>query len=105
MTTRPAPRRPGGDALRRIGHPVQADGLAATSPHTFPDGGPWRTEPPSFEGPEALGAVLAESERLDVPVHRVSRAPLDLHVEARTTWAPLGARSPGPLVRFPADTV
>ncbi|MFD3666363.1 hypothetical protein ACFWVF_38125 [Streptomyces sp. NPDC058659] len=73
MTTRPAPRRPGGEALRRIGHPVPADDLADASPHAFPDGGLWRTELPSVEGPEALAVVLAESARLDVPVHRVSQ--------------------------------
>ncbi|MEU7293697.1 hypothetical protein AB0A76_10900 [Streptomyces exfoliatus] len=73
MTTRPAPRRPGGDALRRIGHPVPADDPAHTSPHAFPDGGLWRTEVPSVESPEALAVVLAESERLGVPVHRVSQ--------------------------------
>ncbi|MFE0650890.1 hypothetical protein ACFVZH_20110 [Streptomyces sp. NPDC059534] len=73
MTLRPAPRRPGGDALRRIGHPVPAPRPDDASPHAFPDGGLWRTEVPSVEGPEALAAVLAESERLDVPVHRVSQ--------------------------------
>ncbi|MEU3478149.1 hypothetical protein ACI2LO_28550 [Streptomyces sp. NPDC033754] len=73
MTTRPAPRRPGGEAFRRIGHPVPAEDLAGASPYAFPDGGLWRTELPSVEGPEALAVVLAESERLDVPVHRVSQ--------------------------------
>ncbi|MEX0167948.1 hypothetical protein [Streptomyces sp. LMG1-1-1.1] len=73
MTLRPAPRRPGGDALRRIGHPAPAVDPADASPHAFPDGGRWRTEIPSVEGPGPLAAVLAESERLDVPVHRVSQ--------------------------------
>nr|WP_202501952.1 hypothetical protein [Streptomyces sp. SID5785] len=43
------------------------------SPHTFPDGGTWRVEIPSVEGPEALAAVLDEAARLDVPVHRISQ--------------------------------
>jgi hypothetical protein len=43
------------------------------SPHVFPDGGTWRTEIPSVEGPEALSAVLEESARLDLPVHRISQ--------------------------------
>ncbi|MFE6061106.1 hypothetical protein [Streptomyces sp. NPDC056431] len=73
MTTRPAPRLPGGDALRRIGHPVPPTDPADASPHSFPDGGRWRTEVPSVESPEALAVVLAESERLGVPVHRVSQ--------------------------------
>ncbi|MFD4375861.1 hypothetical protein [Streptomyces sp. NPDC058486] len=64
---------PGTDALRRIGHSAPSPDPADASPHTFPDGGRWRTEVPSVEGPEALAAVLAESARLDVPVHRVSQ--------------------------------
>ncbi|MER7518377.1 hypothetical protein ABTZ91_18605 [Streptomyces sp. NPDC126499] len=67
------PRRPGAAALARIGHPVPAAETADTSPHTFPDGGTWRTEIPSVEGPEALAEVLKESTRLDVPVHRISQ--------------------------------
>jgi hypothetical protein len=43
------------------------------SPHRFPDGGAWRVEIPSVEGPAALAAALDEAERLDVPVHRVSQ--------------------------------
>ncbi|MCX5230131.1 hypothetical protein ABZY16_08190 [Streptomyces sp. NPDC006553] len=70
---RPAPRLPGGDALRSIGHPVPPTDPADASPHSFPDGGLWRTEVPSVEGPEPLAVVLAESERLGVPVHRVSQ--------------------------------
>ncbi|MGI5359544.1 hypothetical protein ACQI4E_30155 [Streptomyces sp. CA-252508] len=68
-----APRRPGAKALAAIGHPVPATDPADTSPHTFPDGGTWRTEIPSVEGPEALAVVLEESARLGVPVHRISQ--------------------------------
>ncbi|HXY85062.1 MAG TPA: U32 family peptidase [Gaiellaceae bacterium] len=39
----------------------------------FPDGAQYRVEIPSTEGPACLTAVLAEAERLDVPVHRVSQ--------------------------------
>ncbi|NBE55980.1 hypothetical protein, partial [Streptomyces boluensis] len=46
---------------------------ADASPYSFPDGGTWRTEVPSVEGPEALATVLKESARLDVPVHRISQ--------------------------------
>ncbi|WP_258396153.1 hypothetical protein [Streptomyces sp. Amel2xB2] len=46
---------------------------ADTSPHAFPDGGTWRTEVPSCEGPEAVATVLKEAASLDVPVHRVSQ--------------------------------
>ncbi|OEJ57653.1 hypothetical protein BGM19_06420 [Streptomyces agglomeratus] len=68
-----APRRPGADALARIGHTAPDDNPADASPHSFPDGGTWRTEIPSVEGPEALAVVLKESARLDVPVHRISQ--------------------------------
>ncbi|MEE1939736.1 hypothetical protein V1L54_10015 [Streptomyces sp. TRM 70361] len=68
-----APRRPGAAALAALGHPVPVRDPADTSPHTFPDGGTWRTEIPSVEGPEALAAVLTEAAALDVPVHRVSQ--------------------------------
>ncbi|WP_228975917.1 hypothetical protein [Streptomyces sp. DH12] len=73
MTPPPAPRRPGADALDRIGHPSPGPDPADASPHAFPDGGTWRTEIPSVEGPEALAVILKESARLDVPVHRVSQ--------------------------------
>jgi Peptidase family U32 len=39
----------------------------------FPDGAQYRVEIPSVEGPRCLEAVLEESERLDVLVHRVSQ--------------------------------
>ncbi len=39
----------------------------------FPDGAQYRIEIPSVEGPAALAVVLAEAERLAVPVHRVSQ--------------------------------
>lgn len=67
------PRRPGQRALELLGHPWMSDGTPAASPHTFPDGGTWRTEIPSCEGPAALAAVLSESDRLEVPIHRISQ--------------------------------
>ncbi|WP_431046811.1 hypothetical protein ACQUSR_32520 [Streptomyces sp. P1-3] len=73
MTAPSLPRRPGVDALARIGHTVRATDPADASPHAFPDGGTWRTEIPSVEGPEALAVVLKESARLAVPVHRISQ--------------------------------
>ena len=39
----------------------------------FPDGAQYRIEIPSVEGPACLEAVLEESARLDVAVHRVSQ--------------------------------
>lgn len=53
---------PGGD-----GH-----GLPA-SERRFPDGGQYRIEIPSVEGPAALRAVYEAADALGVPVHRVSQ--------------------------------
>jgi hypothetical protein len=39
----------------------------------FPDGGQYRIEIPSTEGPRVLAAVLHEAEQRSVPVHRVSQ--------------------------------
>ncbi|WP_405781060.1 hypothetical protein [Streptomyces sp. NBC_00859] len=69
----PVPRRPGEPALAALGLAAPAPDPADASAYRFPDGGSWRTEVPSVEGPEALAAVLAEAARLGVPVHRVSQ--------------------------------
>jgi hypothetical protein len=63
---------PGESALRGLGLDVTQP-RPATSERRFPDGGAWRVEIPSVEGPDALAAVLEEAARLDVPVHRVSQ--------------------------------
>ncbi|MGK5554388.1 hypothetical protein ACSNOI_22520 [Actinomadura kijaniata] len=65
-------RLPGEHALTDLGFPAR-DTTVPSSPAAFPDGGTWRTELPSCEGPAVLEAVLAESERLDVPLHRISQ--------------------------------
>jgi len=66
------PPLPGEAALGRLGLDVTQP-RPATSERRFPDGGAWRVEIPSVEGPEALAAVLEEAERLSVPIHRVSQ--------------------------------
>ncbi|MBO8201698.1 hypothetical protein ACH4RA_28805 [Streptomyces smyrnaeus] len=73
MTTSTTPRLPGEPALSALELAVPRPEPADASPHTFPDGGRWRTEVPSCEGPEALAVVLKESARLDVPLHRISQ--------------------------------
>ncbi|MFE6807938.1 hypothetical protein [Streptomyces sp. NPDC057696] len=73
MTDSPSPRRPGEPALAALGLSAPRTDDSDTSPHAFPDGGTWRTEIPSVEGPEALAVVLKEASRLDVPVHRISQ--------------------------------
>jgi hypothetical protein len=44
-----------------------------SSPLRFPDGGQYRIEIPSVEGPNALRMVYAQADALGVPVHRVSQ--------------------------------
>jgi hypothetical protein len=44
-----------------------------TSPHRFADGGQYRVEIPSVEGPRVLAAVLDEARTREVPIHRVSQ--------------------------------
>jgi hypothetical protein len=46
---------------------------APSSPLRFPDGGEYRIEIPSTEGPRVLTAVLEEAHKRHVPVHRVSQ--------------------------------
>jgi hypothetical protein len=46
---------------------------AADSPLRFADGGQYRVEIPSVEGPAAFEAVIATAENLGVPLHRVSQ--------------------------------
>ncbi len=63
---------PGEQALQDLGLRV-----TQPAPHSstagFPDGGAFRLEIPSVEGPAALAAVISEASRLGVPVHRVSQ--------------------------------
>src|SRR4051794_16652707 len=67
----------GMDATRAF---VQGLGLPAgdlfglpSSTQRFPDGGQWRVEIPSVEGPNALRMVFAQADALGVPIHRVSQ--------------------------------
>ncbi|HEX9344129.1 MAG TPA: hypothetical protein VF995_11010, partial [Actinomycetota bacterium] len=53
---------PGGDAFD-----------LPTSERRFPDGGQYRVEIPSVEGPAALETVLAEGARRGVRIHRISQ--------------------------------
>ncbi|MFC5746173.1 hypothetical protein [Actinomadura rugatobispora] len=66
------PRPPGEHALLALGFPPRPE-PAPSSARSFPDGGTWRTELPSCEGPAVLAAVLEESARLEVPLHRISQ--------------------------------
>jgi hypothetical protein len=65
-------RRPAAQLLEQIGLPG-GDAERPPSPHRFPDGASYRVEIPSVEGPAAMEVVLAEADRLSVPVSRVSQ--------------------------------
>jgi len=59
--------------MESIGLPGGDPRDCPASARRFPDGGQYRIEIPSTEGPRALAAVLAEAETRKVPVHRVSQ--------------------------------
>jgi Peptidase family U32 len=61
------------DFLRSIGLPGGDLNDLPDSGKRFPDGAQYRVEIPSTEGPRCLAAVLEETERLGVRVHRVSQ--------------------------------
>lgn len=66
------PALPGEDTLSSIGF-ATAQPAPVTSRSRFPDGGAFRVEIPSVEGPRALEAVVAEAARREVIVHRASQ--------------------------------
>ncbi len=59
--------------LDRLGLPTSDQLPQPDSELRFPDGGQFRIEIPSTEGPEALEAVIDEAGRREVPVRRVSQ--------------------------------
>jgi hypothetical protein len=67
-TTTAAPTTPLG--LERLARTVRE---RPTSPDSFEDGGSYRIEIPSVEGPAALQAVLEAAAELGVPLHRISQ--------------------------------
>ncbi|WP_063057145.1 hypothetical protein [Nocardia salmonicida] len=73
MKTTNSQRRPGEAQLGALGLAGPALDPKDASTDAFPDGGMWRIEIPSVEGPAALHEVLSESARLAVPVHRISQ--------------------------------
>jgi len=60
-------------ALKALGLPERDPLACPDSPKRFPDGGQFRIEIPSTEGPRALRAVIDEAKERDVPVHRISQ--------------------------------
>ncbi len=61
------------DFLESMGVPGADPAPSPDSAKRFPDGGQYRIEIPSTEGPRALDAVLSEADVRKVPVHRVSQ--------------------------------
>jgi len=59
--------------LERRGLPGRDPSECPSSTKRFPDGGQYRIEIPSTEGPRSLAAVLEEADKRKVPVHRVSQ--------------------------------
>src|SRR5215216_6047312 len=59
--------------LEGMGLPARDLHDLPSSTQRFPDGGQWRVEIPSVEGPAALRAVYASADEFGVPVHRVSQ--------------------------------
>ena len=59
--------------LQGLGLPPGDPAGSPASPLRFKDGGQFRFEIPSTEGPRVLDAVLDEAGRRNVPVHRVSQ--------------------------------
>jgi hypothetical protein len=66
------PYSPGTASLAGLGY-VSGTAAIASSAKSFPDGGAWRVEIPSVEGPESVRAALDEAARLGVPLHRISQ--------------------------------
>lgn len=59
--------------IESLGLPGHDAAEPPTSTQRFPDGGQYRIEIPSTEGPRVLRAVLDEAHTRQVPVHRVSQ--------------------------------
>ncbi len=60
-------------AIERFGLPARDLADCPASSKRFGDGGQYRIEIPSTEGPRALEAVIQEARQRKVPVHRVSQ--------------------------------
>src|SRR5208283_4211454 len=59
--------------LAELKLPTEDNHALKPSSKRFPDGGQYRIEIPSVEGPRVFRAVLEAAQELKVPVHRVSQ--------------------------------
>ena len=69
----PLPLSPATRLLQALDLPTGDAHTWPSSPHRFADGGQYRVEIPSVEGPRVLAAVLEEADARAVPIHRVSQ--------------------------------
>jgi Peptidase family U32 len=69
----PAPGAPTRAFLRGMGLPDRDPGELPSSPKRFPDGGKFRLEIPSVEGPAPFRAVLAAADEHGIRVDRISQ--------------------------------
>jgi hypothetical protein len=65
--------RTSADILNDLGLPLRDAHDLPSSRKRFADGGQYRVEIPSCEGPRAMEAVVAASREHSVPIHRVSQ--------------------------------
>jgi hypothetical protein len=61
------------DVMAELGLPARDAHDLPTSGKRFSDGGHYRIEIPSVEGPRALEAVIAAAGEREVPIHRISQ--------------------------------
>jgi hypothetical protein len=61
------------DVLAKLGLPTRDAHELPSSPRRFPDGGQYRIEIPSCEGPRAFETVCAAADEHGVTVHRISQ--------------------------------
>ncbi|MCW5979772.1 MAG: U32 family peptidase [Bryobacteraceae bacterium] len=61
------------ESLEQLGLSPADPSPSPSSPRRFPDGGQYRLEIPSTEGPASLRAVLQDAKDRNVPVHRISQ--------------------------------
>lgn len=73
---------PGGSRLVDLDYVASGPALPGSG-KSFPDGGKWRVEIPSVEGPVSLAVALEEAAKLEVPIHRISQGSgVTMHTDA-----------------------
>ena len=92
--------------LAKLGLPAEDNHALQPSGKRFKDGGDYRFEIPSVEGPRVFREVLEAAKELKVPIHRVSQGSgiMLLTKDEIREMARMGAGADGSLlVRWPAS--